>query len=162
MDLEANLTLFGTLRSKVKGQISIKICLLWAVFGHRGYMWDYSEPRSVRWGTIGSMPTNFGNLPKVRERQEGPSRWVCQYWQVASEAGKVPKVVKVPEPMHRAIAQCEVFVSIYITYISVSKSTPLAVTGPHGQLASLLLYMDCWQACWQSVMYTQWSKCLVF
>ncbi len=25
---------------------------------------------------------------------------------------------------------------MYITYISVSKSTPLAVTGPHGQLAS--------------------------
>ena len=25
----------------------------------------------------------------------------------------------------------------HITYISVSKSTPLAVTGPHGQLASI-------------------------
>ncbi len=34
------------------------------------------------------------------------------------------------------IARCEVCVSIYIIYISVSKSTPLAVTGPHGQLAS--------------------------
>ena len=33
-------------------------------------------------------------------------------------------------------ALCEVCGSIYITYISVSKSTPLAVTGPHGQLAS--------------------------
>ncbi len=60
----------------------------------------------------------------------------CQYWQVASVAGKVPKWVKVPEPKHRAIARCEVCVSMYITYISVSKSTPLAVTGPHGQLAS--------------------------
>ncbi len=29
-------------------------------------------------------------------------------------------------------------VSIYITYISVSKSTPLSVTGPHGQLASYI------------------------
>ncbi len=46
---------------------------------------------------------------------------------------------KVPEPKHRAIARCEVCVSIYITYISVSKSTPLAVTGPHGQLASKLI-----------------------
>ena len=27
---------------------------------------------------------------------------------------------------------------MYITYISVSKSTPLAVTGPHGQLASTI------------------------
>ncbi len=34
---------------------------------------------------------------------------------------------------------CEVCASIYIAYISVSKSTPLAVTGPHGQLASKLL-----------------------
>ena len=30
---------------------------------------------------------------------------------------------------------CEVCASIYIAYISVSKSRPLAVTGPHGQLA---------------------------
>ena len=27
--------------------------------------------------------------------------------------------------------------SMYITYISVSKSTPLAMTGPYGQLASI-------------------------
>ncbi len=74
----------------------MKTCLFWAVFGHRGHMWDYSEPRGVRWGTIGSMPTNFGNLPKVRKRQEAFSRWVSQYWQVASVAGKVPKLVKDP------------------------------------------------------------------
>ena len=49
------------------------------------------------------------------------------------------KCVKTPGPKHCAIARCEVCVSIYITYILVSKSTPLAVTGPHGQLASLLL-----------------------
>ncbi len=35
------------------------------------------------------------------------------------------------------IARCEVCASIYIAYISVSKSTPLAVTGPNGQLASI-------------------------
>ncbi len=92
----------------------MKICLLWAVFDHRGYMWYYSEPRRVRLGTIGSMPTNFGNLPKVRKRQEASSRWVSQYWQVASVS--------------------------YITYISVSKSTPLAVNGPHGQLASIYIF----------------------
>ncbi len=102
-------------------------------------MWDYSEPKRVRWGTVGSMPTNFGNLPKVRERQEASFIWVSQYWQVASVAGKVPKLVKVPEPKHRAIARCEVCVSIYITYILVSKSTPLAVTGPHGQLTSVCI-----------------------
>ncbi len=116
----------------------MNICLLWAVFGHRGYMWHYSKPRRVRGGTIGSMPTNFGNLPKVRERQEASCRWTSQYWQVASVAGKVPKLVKVPEPKHCTIARCEVCVSIYITYILVSKSTPLAVTGPHGQLASYI------------------------
>ncbi len=118
----------------------MKICLFWANFSHRGYVWDYSEPVRVRWGTIGSLPTNFGNLPKVRKRQEASYRWVSQYWQVASVAGKVPKLVKVPEPKHRAIARCEVCVSIYIIYISVSKSTPLAVTGPHGQLASAILW----------------------
>ncbi len=52
------------------------------------------------------------------------------------------KIGKVPEPKHRAIARCEVCVSIYITYISVSKSTPLAVTGPHGQLASIIIARD--------------------
>ncbi len=67
-----------------------------------------------------------------------------QYWQIASVAGKVPKLVKVPEAKHRAIARCEVCVSIYIIYISVSKSTPLAVTGPHGQLASILLHNKCY------------------
>ena len=60
-----------------------------------------------------------------------------QYWQVASVAGKVPKLVKVSERKHRAIARCEVCGSIYIIYISVSQSTPSAVTGPHGQLASV-------------------------
>ncbi len=46
---------------------------------------------------------------------------------------------KCPWPMHRAKARCKVCISMYITYISVSKSTPLAVTGPHGQLASNIL-----------------------
>ncbi len=52
----------------------------------------------------------------------------------------LPKCVKVPEPKHRAIARCEVCTSMYITYNLVSKFTPLAVTGPHGQLASLALH----------------------
>ena len=123
---DCSLPIFGFLRSKVKGQgqISMKICLFWAVFGHRGYMWGYSEPKRVRWGTIGSMPTNFDNLPKVRERQEASSRWVSKYWQVASVAGKVPQLVLVPEPKHRAIARCEVCVSTYILHIFRSVSPP--------------------------------------
>ena len=52
------------------------------------------------------------------------------------------KIGKSPEPKHRAIARCEVCASVYITYISVSRSTPLPVTGPHGQLASFLLHAD--------------------
>ncbi len=59
-------------------------------------MWDDSGPGRVRWGTIGSMPINFGNLPKVVERQGTPSRKVSQYWHVASVAGKVPNLEKVP------------------------------------------------------------------
>ncbi len=42
--------------------------------------------------------------------------------------------------MHNTLSCCsEVFASMYITYILVSKSTPLAVTGPYGPLASFLL-----------------------
>ncbi len=73
----------------------MKICLFWADFGHRGFVWDYSGPGRVRWGTIGSMPTNFGNEPKVVERQGASSRKVPQCWQVAIEAGKVPNLEKV-------------------------------------------------------------------
>ena len=38
--------IFGKSGSKVKGQgqISTKICLLWADFGHRGCVWGYSGP----------------------------------------------------------------------------------------------------------------------
>ncbi len=54
-------------------------------------------------------------------------------------ADKVPNLKKVPEPKHCSTAQCEVFASMYITYISVSKSTPLAVNGPYGQLASIYI-----------------------
>ncbi len=70
------LLIFGKSGSKVKGQgqKSLKICLFGADYGHRGYMWDYLGPGRVRWGTFGSMPTNFGNLPKVRERWEASSR----------------------------------------------------------------------------------------
>ncbi len=46
---------------------------------------------------------------------------------------------KSPRPKHRAIARCEVYLSMYIAYISVSKPTPWAVAGPHGQLASLYI-----------------------
>ena len=127
---------FWKIRVKGQGQKSIKICLFWADFGHRGHVSDYSGPGRVRSGTFGSVPINFGKLPRVRDRREASFRWVPQYWQVASVAGMVPKLVKVPEPKHCARARCEVCVYIYITYISVSKSTPLAVTGPHGQLAS--------------------------
>ncbi len=40
--------------------------------------------------------------------------------------------------MSQVIVRCKVAVSIYIAYISVCKSIPLAVTYPNGQLASVL------------------------
>ena len=46
------------------------------------------------------------------------------------------KFGKSPRPKHCAIARCEVYLSIYIAYNSVSIPTPWAVAGPHGQLAS--------------------------
>ncbi len=55
-------------------------------------MWAYSGPGRVRWSTIGSMPTNFGMLPKLVERQGASSRKVSQYWQVASVAGRLPNI----------------------------------------------------------------------
>ncbi len=52
--------------------------------------------------------------------------------------------------------------NMYISYILVSKSTPLAVTGPHGQLASLLYF---WETNWctqknmlQSLLISAHSK----
>ncbi len=41
-------------------------------------------------------------------------------------------------PPAEAVGPRGLLFGIYITYISVSKSTPLAVTGLHGQLASIL------------------------
>ncbi len=74
--LDCGMLIFGKLGSKVKGQcqVSMKIGLFWANLGHRGNVRDYLGPWRVRWGTFGSMPTNFGNLPKVRERREACSR----------------------------------------------------------------------------------------
>ncbi len=68
MGIGYGMLIFAKSGAKVKGQgqKSTKIFFFWAYFGHMGYVWDYSEPGRVRWGTIGSMPTNFGNLPKVR------------------------------------------------------------------------------------------------
>ena len=65
--------IFGKWGSKVKVGNPQKYAFR-ADFGHRGYVWDYSGPGRVRWGTFGTMPTNFGNLPKVIERREASSR----------------------------------------------------------------------------------------
>ena len=48
-------------------------------------------------------------------------------------AGKVPNLENVPD---RSIARCEVYLAMYIAYISVSMPTPWAAAGPNGQLAS--------------------------
>ena len=47
-----------------------------------------------------------------------------------------------------AVARCElylseVYLSMYITYISVSMPSPWAVAGPNGQLVSILYYKTC-------------------
>ena len=73
------------------------------------------------------MPTNFGSLPNVVERQGASSRKVSQCWQVARVAGKVPNL------------DDKVSLSMYVTYNSVSIHTPWAVAGPHGQLSSIIM-----------------------
>ncbi len=45
---------------------------------------------------------------------------------------------KSPRAKHHAKARCEAYPSMYITYISVSILTKLAVAGPHWQLVSVL------------------------
>ncbi len=43
--------IFDKSGSKVKGlgkKSMKKMCLFWADFGHRGYVWDYSEPGRVK------------------------------------------------------------------------------------------------------------------
>ena len=52
------------------------------------------------------------------------------------------KFEKIPRPKHCAIARCEVYLSMYITYYSVSIPTPWAVAGPHRQLASIIMVLD--------------------
>ncbi len=137
--LGGRMLIFEKSRSKVKGQgrKSTKICLFWAIFGHRSWVCVRSGPGRVRWGTFGSVPTKFGIVPNIIGHQGASSRKVSQCWQVANVAGMVPKMLKVPEPKYCAIARCKVYLSIYITCISVSMPTPWAVAGPNGQLASL-------------------------
>ncbi len=71
-------------------------------------------------------------LPSVSLHLSCSNQWAYgpEFW--------LPRSTSLPEPKHCAIARCKVCASMYITYISVSKSTPLTVTGPNGQLASLL------------------------
>ncbi len=137
MDIDDRMPILGKSMSEVKGQgqKSTKKWFLQRLLVTGARFWSIQD-QSVRWGTVGSMPTNFGNLPNVVERQGVPCRKVSQYWQIARVAGKVRNFSKVPGPKHRAIARCEVFLSMYITYNSVSIPTPWAVAGPHGQLAS--------------------------
>ena len=63
------------------------------------------------------MPTNFGSLPNVVERQGASSRKVSQCWQVATVAGKVPNLEKVPGG---SIARC---VPLYVYYIQFGQYT---------------------------------------
>ncbi len=71
-------------------------------------------------------------LPSVSLHLSCSNQWAYgpEFW--------LPRSTSLPEPKHCAIARCKVCASMYITYISVSKSTPLTVTGPNGQLASSL------------------------
>ena len=91
-------------------------------------MWDYSKPGRVRWVTIGSMPTNLGNLPIVVERQGPPVEMfpriaklpVLQSCQCGWQGAKFEKS---PSPK-----RWEVFLSMYITYCTFQSVNP-----PHGQ-----------------------------
>ena len=51
------------------------------------------------------------------QKLENGGRPACQYWQVASVVGKVPKLVKFPEPKHRAMRG----VCLHIYYVSLGQ-----------------------------------------
>ncbi len=55
----------------------------------------------------------------------------CQCCWLGAKIGKSPRAEASRDSAIRGVR-----LHLYYIYISVSKSTPLAVTGPHGQLAS--------------------------
>ncbi len=59
--------------------------------------WSIQDWRGSGEVLFASLPTNFGSLPNVVERQGAPSRKVSQYWKVASVAGKMPNLPYVVE-----------------------------------------------------------------
>ncbi len=84
--------------------------------GQVGYFWQRAN---YYWHLTKCCRTTGGFLQDDLEVLAG-----CQCgWQSA-------KFDKSPRPKHRATARCMGLLSMYITYISVSVTTPLAVTGP--------------------------------
>ena len=119
--------IFGKLGTKVKGQgkKSMKICLFGPILVI-GLNSGYIEGRGVSGWVLLAACQLFLAVCQMLQKSRGASvegsdtigrlpAWLprCQLW-------------KKPRPKQRAIARCEVHVSIYITYVSVSKPT-------HGQ-----------------------------
>ncbi len=98
MGLKYGLTLFGQSGSKVKGQgpKSMKRCLsrpLLVTGAMCGTIQDQGGSGGV---LLAACQLILATCKKAVERQGVPSTRVSQYWQVASVAGKLPKLKKVP------------------------------------------------------------------
>ncbi len=101
-------------------------CSKMGSYGHLNiFLFNQASQEVIPQGVDGHLYI-FPSFPSVIPRLSCRNQWTCShdFWYG-----------------DRAIARCEVCVSIYITYISVSKSTPLAVAGPHGQLASFRFHI---------------------
>ncbi len=89
--------------------------------------------------------TNFCVSPPLTQRPLDLETWFLAGLQIlnAKEGFFVTQgqIKKSPRLKRCAIARCEVYFSMYITYIWVSIPTPWTVTGPNWQLASYIL---CW------------------
>ena len=125
MDIGDRMLIIDKSRSKVRGQGQkstkklyflgqswVQKGLIRTREGHVGYFWQHAN--------------YFGILPNVVGGQGTSSR----------------KVFLIVAGGHYAIARCEVYLSMYITSISVSMPTPWAVTGPNGQLASKVMVWE--------------------
>ncbi len=135
MGLNLDMLIFCKSRSEVKGQCqkSMKIRLFGPILVI-GLKSGYIEGRGGSdWVLLAACQLSLAACQMLQKSRGAPAGG-CD---TIGVAGKVPNAKKKPRPKHRGIARCEVYISIYITYISVSKPTPWAVAGPHGQLASL-------------------------
>ncbi len=93
----------------------------------------------IRWGTFGSVPTIFGILPNVVERQGASSRTIREYLQGASVAGKVPNLENVLAEASRDSAMRGVPLHVYCIHLS-QETHPMGSGRPPWAAGELIIF----------------------